>query len=97
MRLDSVIEKQIGKLKSDFADTVVETHKKLKDRCSDPEDAASWLNEILRGTKDEPLVIEESVSDYNDLFRLLQKKWSFTDPTLIQQLVDKLRNVSLNG
>lgn len=75
----------------------METCKCIKARFPDADDAAIWLTEILRGTQNEPLVVEESVSaDFNNLFRQLQKKWSFTNPTLLQQLLYRLRNVSLN-
>ena len=57
LKLDGTTEEQIGNLKLDFAAIVTETRRCLRDRYSNPEDAASWLNEILRGTQDEPLVI----------------------------------------
>ena len=94
MRLDGTIEEQIEDLKADFANIVTDTQVCLEDRYSNPKYARSWLNEILRGTKDEPLVIEESASDY---FLQLQNKWSFTNPTLLQQLADKLKNALLKG
>ena len=84
MRLDSTNEEQIENLKEDFAALVIETRRCLKKRYSDAEEAATWINEILRGTQDEPPVVEVSVSDYSNLFIQLQKKWSFTKPDLLQ-------------
>ena len=60
------------------------------------EATAVWLNEILRGSRDEPLVIEDKVEDYADIFSQLQKKWSFTSPTLLRQLVENMGNGSLS-
>ena len=96
MRLDGTIEEKIDNLKAEFAAIVTETRKCVKARHSDPEDAASWLNEILRGTQNEPLIVEESAPDYSNLFRQLQKKWSFTNHDLLQQLLDKLKDDLLN-
>ena len=95
IQLDGTIEEKIKHLKADFAAIVIETRGHLEELYSNVENAATWLNEILRGNEDEPLVVEESAPDYSKLFRQLQKKWSFTRPDLLQQLVDELTIVSL--
>ena len=82
-------------MKADFAAIVIESRGHLEELYSNAENAATWLNEILRGNEDEPLVVEESAPDYSNLFRQLQKKWSFTRPDLLQQLVDELTIVPL--
>ena len=95
-RLDDTVQKEIDKLKDAYADIATEACECLLEtrKLSAPL-AAVWLNDILRGTQNEPLLVEESVSDCIDLFRKLQEKWSFTNPTLLQQLLKKLDNSSL--
>ena len=95
-RLDDAVETQIDSLKVEYAAIATEACQQLKDRHQSAVLAAVWLNEILRGSQNEPLIVEESVSEYSDLFQQLQKKWSFTNPTLLEQLLKILENESLN-
>ena len=96
LRLDNDHNAKVNHLKLTFADLVVTVHQCLKASRSDAEATAVWLNEILRGSRDEPLVIEDKVEDYADIFSQLQKKWSFTSPTLLRQLVENMGNGSLS-
>ena len=91
LKIDHSTEKQIDSLRSSFAEIEFKTCQILQNHWPDPQIAAVWLNECLRGTTDEPLVIEQSVADYNDLFQQLQRKWSFTNPAILQIMVKKIK------
>ena len=95
LRLGNDQNAKVNHLKLSFADLVVTAHQCLKADHPDAETTALRLNEILRGSRDEPLVIEGRVENYSDLFCQLQAKWSFTTPILLQQLVEMIKNDSL--
>ena len=95
-RLDDAVETQIDSLKVDCAAIATKVCGCLETHNRSAALTAVWLNKVLKGTQSEPLIVEESVSEYNDLFRQLQKKWSFTNPTLLEQLLKILENDSLN-
>ena len=95
LRIDHSTNKQIDSLKNSFAEIVSKTCRSLQNHYPDPQDATVWLNECLRGTIDEPLVIEQSVADYSDLFRQLQRKWSFSKPAILQRMVEKIEDSTL--
>ena len=83
------MEENIQQLKIDFADIVVGACRWLRNRYPNAEDAAVWLNEALKGLQSEPLVVKGSVSDHSTLLEKLQEKWSFTNRTFLQQLIEK--------
>lgn len=97
-RLDDTVKKEITRLKNDYATIATKACQCLENHNPSLSAAhtAVWLNEILRGTQDEPLIVEERVSTYSDLFLQLQKKWSFTNPALLKQLLEILENESLS-
>ena len=96
-RLDDTVEKEIDKLKIDYAAIAIEACECLENHKPSLSAVyrAVWLNDRLRGSQDEPLIVAEGVSTYSDLFAKLQKKWSFTNPDLLKQLLQKLGNHSL--
>ena len=93
---------KIGNLKKMFAILVAQAYKDFKtsqlvvNAAGDVSYVAVWLNEILRGTQDEPLAIEVNVDNYDELFRKLQQKWSFTRPIFLQQLTKSIENDTLS-
>ena len=95
---------QIKELKKMFASLVAKVHREfeihvsnlVENTAADIPSVAVWLNEILRGTQDEPLAIEVNVGSYDDLFRALQHKWSFTRPTFLRQLTEIIENEALS-
>ena len=60
----------------------------LRERYPKAQEAAIWLNEMLRGRPSEPLVAEDSVQNHDALRKLLQTKWSFTNSRFVQGLVE---------
>ena len=86
---------KITKLKDEFSDIVFEAHKWLKDRHSDAELSQTWLNEILRGLRTEPLTFQSDVTNYTSLLKQLQTVWSFTNPTALERLVEKIASKPL--
>ena len=85
---------RIDGLQSDFAEIALEAAKCLKNKYpDDPETAGKWLNEVMRGIQDEPLVVGAGVTavSHDDLFKHLQTKWSFTNPTNLEKLIRKLQ------
>lgn len=94
--MDDTVETQINSLRVDYAAIATKACKCLETHDRSAAHTAVWLNEVLRGTHSEPLIVERSVSEYSDLFLQLQKKWSFTNPTLLEQLLKILKNDSLN-
>ena len=59
-------------------------------------DAVRWLNATLRGLQSEPLVVpSSSVSDKIPLDDQLQKRWSFTNPAILEGLVEKTNDEDL--
>ena len=93
--MDDTVETQIDSLKDDYAAIATEACGCLETHDRSAALTAVWVNEVFRGPQNEPLIVEGSVSEYSDLFRQLQKKWSFTNPTLLEQLLEKLKNDTL--
>ena len=94
--LEYNIQKKISDLKMEFGDIVVRALKWLDQRYPEPIDAVRWLNEVLRGPKCEPLVVpSSSVADNVPLDEQLQKRWSFTNPAILDGLVDKINDEEL--
>ena len=93
--MDDGIETQINSLKGEYAAIATKACSCLEARNQSAVLTAVWLNEILRGTKDEPLIVGEKVTNYSDLFLQLQTKWSFTNPDFLEQLLEILGNDSL--
>ena len=87
LSLDHDVQEKILGLKREFTDISCRARQWLESHYPKAKGAAWWLNETLRGRKDEPLVIEGSVSDYGELGDQLQKKWSFTNPDFLEQLI----------
>ena len=87
LSLDHDVQEKILGLKREFTDISCQARQWLESRYPEAKGAAWWLNETLRGRKDEPLVVEGSVSDYGELGDQLQKKWSFTNPDFLEQLI----------
>ena len=95
VKLDHRIQIRIGKLKSDFGDIVVRALRWLRERYPEAQEAATWLNEMLRGHPSEPLVAEASVRNHDALRKLLQTKWSFTNSRFLQGLVESTEDEAL--
>ena len=85
-------QQQIDCLKGEFAEIALEASKCLKEKHDDAEIAGKWINEVLRGTQHESLMVCSGVtaSTHDDLFKHLQTKWSFTNPDNLERLIRKL-------
>ena len=96
MTLAYDVQTRIGKLRTEFGDIVVQALKWLDHRYPETKDAVRWLNATLRGLQSEPLVVpSSSVSDNIPLDDQLQKKWSFTNPAILEGLVEKTNDRDL--
>ena len=94
LKLGDDTQDRIDGLQSEFAEIALEASKCLKNKYpDDPETAGKWLNEVMRGIQDEPLVVGAGVTavSHDDLFKHLQTKWSFTNPTNLEKLIRKLQ------
>ena len=90
MTLDHDIQTRINNLRTEFAAIVVQALKWLDHHYPETKDAVRWLNESLRGLQSEPLPVpSSSVSDTVPLDEQLQKRWSFTNPAILEGLVEK--------
>ena len=102
LKMGSAQVKETENLKEMFADLAAQAYKDFKrpslvvDPAADIPSVAVWLNEKLRGAQDEPLAIEVDVKNYDELFRALQQRWSFTRPTFLQQLTKIIKNEALS-
>ena len=67
----------------------------LKDRYPDAQDAAVWLNEMLKGPQSEPLTVEDNIGNHDALWKMLQTKWSFTNTRFLQGLVESTEDAAL--
>ena len=65
----------------------------MQKKYPDAEKAGKWLNEVLRGIQGEPLMVSAGVTavSHDDLFKHLQTRWSFTNPTNLEKLIRKLQ------
>ena len=90
MKLDHDIQENISNLRTEFGDIVVQALKWLENRHPETKDAVRWLNATLHGLQSEPLPVpSSSVSDTVPLDDRLQKRWSFTNPAILEGLVEK--------
>ena len=92
MTLDYDIQARITDLRTEFADIVVLAFRWLENHYPEPRDAVRWLNEVLRGLKNEPLVIPNGNIP---LDKVLQEKWSFTNPAILEGLIQKTNDNDL--
>ena len=92
--LDHDIQTRIGDLKTEFGDIVVLALRWLENRYPEPRDAVRWLNEVLRGLQNEPLVIPNGNIP---LDKVLQGKWSFTNPATLEGFIQKTNDKDLIG
>ena len=90
LHLDDDVQKKILDLKREFRNISMKARRWLKDTYPDAQEAAWWLNDTLGGSQDEPLVVEASKSDYGKIGDQLQKKWSFTNPDFLEQLIGEM-------
>ena len=88
-------QEQIADFKRRFAFLSMEATEYLKKRFPDPESLIVLLNDLLKIDLKEPLMIEQPVATHLELFLQLQKKWSFTNPTILQQLINYLAGEDL--
>ena len=96
MTLYQDIQTKIRNLKTEFGDIVVLALRWLDNRYPETRDAVRWLNEVLRGPKGDPLVLtSSSLSEDVPLVDQLQEKWTFTNPTILEGLVDKTNDSTL--
>lgn len=86
--LDDSTKSDVFCLKEDFTQLSLSARHQLKKRYPDAGDAKVFVNEMLRGRPDEPLVVRGQISNHDEIFDLLQEKWSPTNPTLLQQLIN---------
>ena len=86
---------QITDFKRRFAFLEMEMTDYLKKSYPDPESLMVLLNSLLKSGSKEPLMIEVPVATYGELFLQLQNKWSFTNPTILQQLINYLAGEAL--
>ena len=94
LKLGDDTQDQIDGLQSEFAEIALEASKCLKNKYpDDPETAGKWLNEVMRGIQDEPLMVGAGVTavSHDDLFKHLQTRWSFTNPTNLEKFIRKLQ------
>ena len=96
MTMDHDIQENISNLRTEFGDIVVQAIKWLENRHPETKDAVRWLNATLHGLQSEPLVVpSSSVSDTVPLDDQLIKRWSFTNPTILEGLVEKTNDEDL--
>ena len=95
MTISQRTQKQIADLKKRYAFLAMEVTEYLKKSYPDPETSMVLLNDLLKGDLNEPLMIEQPVATHGELFLQLQKKWSFTNPTILQQLIKTLEEENL--
>ena len=88
------MEEGIFKLTTDFADIVVEAHKWLKNRYPDAEDAAVWLNQVLKIDKKAPFVVCD-VRNHSQLIKQLQKSFHYTAPDSLHHFIRITRREDL--
>ena len=67
----------------------------LKKSYPDPEGLMVLLNGLLKSDSKESLMIKVAVTTHGELFLQLQRKWSFTNPTILQQLINYLTGEAL--
>ena len=84
------IREQIVDFKRRYAFLAMEATDYLKKSYRDPESLMVLLNDLLKSDLKEPLMIEQPVATHGQLFLQLQKKWSFTNPTILQQIINYL-------
>ena len=84
LKLGGDTQHQIDGLQSEFADIALKASECLQEKYPDAGKAWKWVNEVLRGIQGEPLIVGAGVTaaSHDDLFKHLQTKWSFTNPTL---------------
>ena len=86
---------KIADFKRRYAFLEMEATEFLKKSYPDPESLMVLLNGLLKSDLKEPLTIEKPVATHSELFLQLQKKWSFTNPTILQQLIKYLAEEAL--
>ena len=95
MTISCSTQRQIVDFKNRFAHLAMGAMDYLKKSYPDTENLIVLLNDLLKGDLKEPLMIEQPVATHIDLFLLLQTKWSFTNPTILQQLINYLAGEDL--
>ena len=95
MTISCSTREQIADFKKRYAFLAMKATDYLKKHYRDPESLMVLLNDLLKSDSKEPLMIEQPVSTYGELFLQLQKKWSFTNPTILQQLINYLTGKDL--
>ena len=95
MTISCSTQKQIADFKIRYAFLALEATEYLKKSYRDPETLMVLLNDLLKSDLKEPLTIEKPVATHGELFLQLQKKWSFTNPTILQQLIKNLAEEAL--
>ena len=95
MTISRSTQEQIAGFKKRYAFLAMEATEYLKKSYHDPESLMVLLNDILKSDLKEPLMIEQPVATHGELFLQLQKKWSFTNPTILQQLISYLAGEAL--
>ncbi len=89
------IQKSIASLKLEFTNIATKAFEVLKNQQPNAGSLTVWLNELLKGDLKEPLMCENIATNHEQLFLLLQKKWSFTNSDILEQLINYLDNKSL--
>ena len=89
------IQQKIARLKLEFTNIATKAFEVLKQQHSNSGSLTVWLNELLKGDLKEPLMCETIAVNHDELFLLLQKKWSFTNPDILEQLINYMDNKAL--
>ena len=95
MTISSNTWEKIADFKRRYAFLTMEMADYLKKSYPDPETLMVLLNGLLKSDLKEPLMIEVPVTTYGELFQQLEKKWGFTNPTILQQLINYLAGEAL--
>ena len=95
MTITRSTQEQIADFKKRYAFLAMKATDYLKKSYCDPESLMVLLNCLLKSDSKEPFMIEQPVATHAELFLQLQKKWSFTNPTILQQLINYLTGEDL--
>ena len=90
MTISSSTRAKLESYKKKFVEIVCEASEALKARFSNVKELAVKVNEILKDDEGDPLVFEPLPKSHSEVFPVLQKQWSYTNPKFLHQLIHRI-------